>query len=61
MAEEQQILMIILTVTQRILPTPTHFAVFRLRQPGQNAQQAGLARAVRPFHLNNLARLHRKA
>ncbi|MOA27205.1 hypothetical protein D3C78_1480620 [compost metagenome] len=61
MAKEQQILMVTFTMAQRILPVPVDFTALRARQAGQNAQQAGFARTVRPFHLNNIARFHRKA
>ncbi len=40
------------------LVLPAHFALFRPTQSGQQAQQRGFSRAVRPFDLHDIACRH---
>lgn len=58
MADKQQILLVTRTIAQRAAPAPAHLAAVRPRRAGENAQQTGFARAVRPFYLNDIARLN---
>ena len=60
MTEIEQIGMVLITAMANIFTIPAHFTGKRLRQPSQQAQQAGLAYPVGTFNLHQITGNYRK-
>src|SRR3569832_2267060 len=60
MADVRQIPVVCLQIAADIGATPGDAALFRIHDPAQGPEQAGLPRAIAPSDLEALARVHRE-